>query len=142
MIEQVYTAIKIYQSMHLIYLYFNNVNYTSIKLIIRRKCNWHTFLQRYPTFLVELTLKIFVSWLFLPWLCIYPVPSWIDNCSDLFFGTQGRSWRPESVPYKKWGTWKDFCAQEPHSRQLSFTNKHVDPYLLVWKEVYEMILKI
>ena len=83
-----------------------------------------------------------VSWLFLPWLCIYLVPSWIDNCSDLFFGTQGRSWRPESVFYKKWGTWNHFCAQEPHSLQFSFTSKHVDPYLLVWKEVYETILKI
>ena len=73
---------------------------------------------------------------------IYLVPSWIDNCSDLFFGTRGRSWRLVSVPYKKWGTWKDFCAQEPHSLPFSFTSKHVDPYLLVWKEVYMMILKI
>ena len=44
--------------------------------------------------------------------------------------------------YKKWGTWKDFCAQEPQSLPFSFTSKHVDPYLLVWKEVYMMILKI
>ena len=31
------------------------------------------------------------------------LPSWISNCSNLCFEAQGRSWRLESVPYKKLG---------------------------------------
>ena len=36
MIKWVYTPIKLYLSMHLICVYFNSVNYTSIKLVKRR----------------------------------------------------------------------------------------------------------
>ena len=48
-------------------------------------------------------------------------PPLISICSDLPFGTQGRSWRLESVPYKQEnGGQKGFCAQEPHRVLLGF----------------------
>ena len=34
-------------------------------------------------------------------LSLHPLPSLISNCLNLPFGTQGRSWRLESVPYKQ-----------------------------------------
>ena len=36
-----------------------------------------------------------------PPLSLHPLPSLISNCLNLSFGTQGRSWRLESVPYKQ-----------------------------------------
>ena len=39
-----------------------------------------------------------------PPLSLHPFPSRISDCSNLPFGTQGSSWRLESVPYKKQGT--------------------------------------
>ena len=34
-------------------------------------------------------------------LSLHPLPSLISNCLNLPFGTQGRSWRLKSVPYKQ-----------------------------------------
>ena len=34
-------------------------------------------------------------------LSLHPFPSLISNCSNLPFGTQGRWWRLESIPYKQ-----------------------------------------
>ena len=34
-------------------------------------------------------------------LSLHPVPSLISNCLNLPFGTQGRSWSLESLPYKQ-----------------------------------------
>ena len=34
-------------------------------------------------------------------LSLHPLPCLISNCLNLPFGTQGRSWRLESVPYKQ-----------------------------------------
>ena len=34
-------------------------------------------------------------------LSLHPLPSLISNCLNLPFGTQGRSWRLESVPYEQ-----------------------------------------
>ena len=50
-----------------------------------------------------------------------PFLSQISNCSNLPFGTQGTSWRTESVSYKKRGTRKGLCAQEPHRVLLGFS---------------------
>ena len=36
-----------------------------------------------------------------PPLSLHPLPSLISNCLNLPFGTQERSWRLESVPYKQ-----------------------------------------
>ena len=36
-----------------------------------------------------------------PPLSLHPLPSLISNCLNLPFGTQGRSWRLECVPYKQ-----------------------------------------
>ena len=36
-----------------------------------------------------------------PPLSLHPLPSLISNCLNLPFGSQGRSWRLESVPYKQ-----------------------------------------
>ena len=50
-------------------------------------------------------------------LSLHPLPSWISNCSNLSFGTQGRSRRLESRNRGQ----KGFHAQEPHRVLLSFT---------------------
>ena len=39
--------------------------------------------------------------LVVPCLSLHPLPSLISNCSNLPFGTLGRWWRLESVPYKQ-----------------------------------------
>ena len=36
-----------------------------------------------------------------PPLSLHPLPSLISSCSNLPFGSQGRSWRLESIPYKQ-----------------------------------------
>ena len=59
-----------------------------------------------------------------PPLTLHPLPSWISNCSNLCFETQGRSRRLDSVPYKKWVTHNSFCTQEPHRVLLGFKAKH------------------
>ena len=48
-----------------------------------------------------------------PPLSLHPFPSWISNCSDLPFGTQGKPWRLESFPYKKQGTERLPCTGTP-----------------------------
>ena len=61
-----------------------------------------------------------VSWLLLPCLCIPSLP-WLATvliCPlKLREGHEGWSLFPTN---KKWGTWKGFCAQEPHSVLLGF----------------------
>ena len=54
----------------------------------------------------------------LPW---HPFPSCINDYSNLFFGTQGWSWRLESVSYKK----QKGCTQEPHTVLPSFSGRHI-----------------
>ena len=51
-----------------------------------------------------------------PPLSLHPLPSLISNYLSLPFRTQGRSWSPESVPYKneEQGSQKGFCPWEPH----------------------------
>ena len=41
------------------------------------------------------------NFLAVPSLSLHPLPSLISNCSNMPFGTQGRSWRLESIPYKQ-----------------------------------------
>ena len=48
-----------------------------------------------------------------PPLSLHPFPSWISNCLNLPFGTQGGSWKPESVSYKKTGDRKAFVPRSP-----------------------------
>ena len=36
-----------------------------------------------------------------PPLSLHPIPSQISNSLNLLFGTQGRSWRLKSIPYKQ-----------------------------------------
>jgi len=61
-------------------------------------------------------------------------PSQISNCSNLSFGTQGRSWSLESVSYKRQGQ-KCFHAQEPH-RVLPQFHWHMDTFWLTNLEAY------
>ena len=43
---------------------------------------------------------------------LHPLSSLISNCSNLPFGTQGRSWSLGSIP-KKWGTERFLCPGAP-----------------------------
>ena len=45
--------------------------------------------------------RLHYCFLVVPSLPLHPLPSLINNCSNLPFGTQGRSSRLESVPYKQ-----------------------------------------
>ena len=58
-------------------------------------------------------------------------PSLANNCSNLPFGTQGRSWSLEFCP-QEMGTKKGFHAREPHRVSLSFTN-HTNLGLYFWE---------
>ena len=51
----------------------------------------------------------------------HPFPSCMNNYSNLFFGTQGWSWRLESASYKK----QKGCTQEPHTVLPSFSERHI-----------------
>ena len=53
---------------------------------------------------------------------LHPLSSLISNCSSLPFGTQGRSWRLESIPYKQeMGDIKPSMPRSPHSVLLGFS---------------------
>ena len=57
-----------------------------------------------------------------PSLSVHPLPSLISNCSNMPFGTQGRSWRLEtSLQTRNGGTQKGFHAQDPHRVLLIFS---------------------
>ena len=55
-------------------------------------------------------------------LTLHPLPSWISNCSNLCFETQGMSWRLESVPYEKWD----------YTQQLQYPGAPPGPAGLHW----------
>ena len=57
-----------------------------------------------------------------PPLSLHPLPSPTSNCSNLPFGTQGRSWSLESVPYKQ--EMGDRKASMPRSLTGSFSISH------------------
>ena len=57
-----------------------------------------------------------------PPFSLHSLPSLINTCSHLSFGTQERSWRLKSVPYKQ-GIGYSENTQESHRVLLSFTNK-------------------
>ena len=70
------------------------------------------------------------------------ISSLIRNCSNPPFGTQGRSWRLESVPYKKkWGTWKCLCVQEPHGILVSFRGAGSIPGPALWPHSFSARLQ-
>ena len=58
-----------------------------------------------------------------PWT-LYPLPSWISNCSNLCFEAQEghRGW--SLFPIRNWGTHNSFYTQEPHRVLVSFKAKH------------------
>ena len=72
--------------------------------------------------------RLYYCFLAAPPLSLHPLSSLISNCLNLPFGTQGRSWRLESLPYKNWGQ-KGSHPQEPHSVLLGFTTE--SPLLLL-----------
>ena len=74
-----------------------------------------------PEILLCVPLRRNYCFLTPPPLSLYPLPSWINSCSHLPFGTLGRSWRLHSVPYKQeWGTQKYFSDQQPCKVLLGF----------------------
>ena len=58
-----------------------------------------------------------------PPLCLHSLLSLISNCLNLPFGTEGRSWKLESIPYKQeTGDRERVRGLEPQSLLLSFNN--------------------
>ena len=66
-----------------------------------------------------------------PPLSLHPLPSLISNCSNLPFGTQGRSWRlkPISCNQEKWHT-KTFVPRSPRSLSRRCQSMREKPGLL------------
>ena len=60
--------------------------------------------------------KMHYCFLAVPPLSLHPLPSWINNCSNVPFGTQGKSWRLESRNRGQ----KGLHAQDPHRVLLCF----------------------
>ena len=70
-------------------------------------------------------------------LSLHPFPPLVSNCSNLPFGTQGSSWRLESVPYKQGtGDTERLLAQEPHRVLLDFTGTKWKGAELHWHECF------
>ena len=60
-------------------------------------------------------------------LSLRPLPSLVSNSSNLPFGTQGRSWKLGSSPYKQEMGQKVFHAQEVHRVLLGFRGTLFNP---------------
>ena len=68
-------------------------------------------------------------------------PPLITNCSNLSFGTQGRSWRLESVPRnKKWGTERHLCPGTPQGPAQFHFMHPLRYYCLRYPQIFTYIL--
>ena len=75
-----------------------------------------------------------------PSLSVHPLPSLNSNCSNMPFGTQGRSWRLEtSLQTRNGGTQKGFHAQDPHRVLLIFSISKVFGKSHSWFEIFILL---